>query len=139
MILSSGFLQPQRFQIDEARVKADESFCALSSKTFLNNFPVFPGWENAEESVTLLKLKNVTPHNDVWVSRGSQPRVRRAIFWLLEGGGQSSFGQHLIFGCGRKHVTMKPGDFVVFNDNVDHWVMSEKLWRGAAIQLSKSK
>jgi hypothetical protein len=139
MILATGFLKPERFQVEEARVKADDSFCAAASAAFINNLPSFDGWENAYDTATLLKLRNVEPHSDAWVGRGPEPRVRRAIFWLLEGGGQSAFGLPLIFGCGRKHIKMKPGDFVVFNDSIDHWVMSEKLWRGAAIQLRKVK
>lgn len=135
MILASGHLKPEKFQIDEARVKADESFCTSSSAEFMKNFPVFEGWKPANESPILLKLKNVEPHDDPWVGDGREPRARRSIFWLLEGGGQRAFGQKLIFGCGAKHIKMGPGDFVVFNDRIDHWVMSEKIWRGAAIQI----
>lgn len=139
MILATGHRKPERFQIDEVRVRADSSFCVGSSDQFAQSFPAFDGWENGDTSATLLKLRNVEPHCDEWVGRGSAPRVRRALFWLLEGGGQSAFVQRLIFGCGRQFKTMEPGDFVVFNDSVNHWVMSEKLWRGAAIQLRKVK
>jgi len=135
MIFNTGHLKPEKFQLHEARAKADESFCNCSSAEFMSNFPVFDGWKPENESPILLKLKNVEPHSDPWVGRSKEPRARRAIFWLLEGGGQNGFGYKLIFGCGAKHIKMVPGDFVVFNDRIDHWVMSEKLWRGAAIQL----
>jgi hypothetical protein len=138
MILLTGFLRPDRSQIDECRVKADGSFCTGSSKGFMKNFPTFDGWVPAEEFATLLKLRNVEPHDDHFVGRGKEPRVRRAIFWLLEGGGQDILDQRLIFGCGRQHFKMKPGDFVVFNDKIDHWVMSQQMWRGAAVQLVKA-
>jgi len=41
-------------------------------------------------------------------------------------------------GCGRATRRIKPGEFVVFNDSTTHWVMSNKTWRGAAIQLRKA-
>jgi hypothetical protein len=138
MIYTTGNLPPQRFQIDEARVKADTSFCVSFSDEFGAHFPSFEGFVPDSNGI-LLKLKNVEPHEDPWVSHTREPRARRAIFWLLEGGGQNAYGQKLIFGCGAKHIKMGPGDFVVFNDRITHWVMSEKLWRGAASQLRPIK
>ena len=140
MIFVSGHLLPTSAQIKHAREYADESFCTNCSKEFMNSFPNVEGWEAATDRAILLKLRNVEPHSDPWVSNGNEPiRYRRAVFWLLEGGGQSAFGCPLIFGCGDQHVKMKPGDFVVFDDRIDHWVMSEKKWRGAAVQLRKVK
>jgi hypothetical protein len=138
MILLTGSLTPTKAQLNMARAKADDTFCTIVDAEFMSNFPSFEGFVVASAPI-LLKLKNVEPHNDPWVGNGAEPGVRRAIFWLLEGGGQSAFSLPLVFGCGRKYHKMKPGDFVVFNDVVDHWVMSEKLWRGAAAQLTKVK
>lgn len=137
MILVTGHLKPERFQIDEARVKADDSFVQCSSEEFMSNFPQFERFTAANDVPILLEMRNVEPHSDDWVGNGNVPRTRRAIFWLLEGGGQN--GEGLVFGCGAKHIRMEPGDFVIFNDAVDHWVMSEKLWRGAAVQLQKAQ
>ena len=136
MILTQGFFAPSKKQIVEVRKNADESFCQISTKEFMKPFPSFEGWQCAEESATLLALKNVEPHDDPWVSRGREPRVRRALFWLLDGG-QTFNGEGVFFGCGRESVRIKPGEFVVFNDTLKHWVMSNKKWFGAAIQLSK--
>lgn len=140
MIFGTGFLKPTREQIDEVRVKSDDSFCVGSSESFMANFPSFEGFEPADQSAILLKLRNVEPHEDPWVANTSAPRSRRSIFWVLEGGGQEGrFSWPLIFGAGGKTLRMKPGDFVVFNDAKEHWVMSTKLWRGAAIQLRPRK
>jgi hypothetical protein len=141
VILATGHLNPERFQIDEGRLKADGSFCSCSSEKFMSNFPQFEGFTSANDAPILLKLRNVEPHDDPWVGPGKEPRTRRAVFWLLEGGGSTSstFTCPVIFGCGRQFKSMKPGDFVVFNDRITHWVMSEKLWRGAAVQLRKVK
>ena len=138
MILTTGRLQPKTFQLDEARDRGDDSFCTCSSNAFMDNFPSFEGWEAGDTEPILLKLKNVEPHSDVWVGKGSEPRTRRAIFWLLQGG-ETYSGQGIFFGCGRKHIRMRHGDFVVFNDSISHWVMSNTKWYGAAIQLRKVK
>lgn len=132
MIYTTGHLTPQRHQIDEARVKADDSFCVGFSEEFEKFFPTFDGFMPDDTGI-LLKMKNVEPHEDDWVG-GNVPKTRRALFWLLEGGGQK-----LVFGCGAKHIKMGPGDFVVFDDRKTHWVMSEKLWRAAAAQLRPIK
>ena len=101
-------------------------------------FPTFEGFRPADKFALLLRLKNVEPHNDPWVGMGSEPRKRRAIFWLLNGG-RSSNRRIVHFGCGGKIVTMRPGDFVVFNDARTHWVMSGRVWYGAAAQLMEVK
>ena len=136
MIIHTGFMPPSKQQLDQLRRLADESFCAISNEEFMRIVPSFEGWQPAEVGATLLKLKNVEPHDDPWVGRGAQPRVRRAIFWLMHGG-ESYSGRGVYFGCGRHSVHLKPGEFVVFNDTVKHWVMSHKQWRGAAWQLRK--
>lgn len=138
MILYRGFQEPSKIQLMEAKSEADASFCAASSEAFMSVFPQFQGWQSAEKTATLLKLKNVEPHDDPWVSRGGQPKVRRAIFWLMEGGWACS-GAGVVFGCGRATVRLVPGDFVVFNDSTTHWVMSNRQWLGASIQLRKIK
>lgn len=138
MIHHIGFMPPTKAQLVELRRWADESFCTNSTKEFMHCFPSFDGWELAEDTATLLRLKNVEPHDDPWVSRGPAPRVRRALFWLMEGGGSYS-GEGVFFGCGKAVKRLKPGDFVVFDDSKTHWVMSDRFWRGAAIQLVKAK
>ena len=138
MILETGYLAPTLEQLKHLRKNADESFCATSSENFVKaRFPSTVGWINAEDTATLLRLKNVEPHDDPWVSRGSEPKVRRAIFWLMDGG-RSYSGEGVFFGCGRGVTRLKPGQFVVFNDKITHWVMSDRIWRGAAIQLRKA-
>ena len=138
MIHHLGFMPPSRAQLAELRKLADDSFCVTSTLEFMKPcFPAVDGWVNAEDTATLLRLKNVEPHDDPWVSRGAEPKVRRSIFWLMEGGFTYS-GEGVFFGCGRATRRIKPGEFVVFNDSTTHWVMSNKTWRGAAIQLRKA-
>ena len=138
MIFGTGFLKPTAEQLLHARKNADESFCAVSSEGFIDaGFPTIDGWSRAEATATLLRLKNVEPHDDPWVSMGAEPKSRRAIFWLLEGG-RSYSGEGVFFGCGRDVLRLKPGEFVIFSDKVKHWVMSDRVWRGAAVQLRKA-
>ncbi len=134
MILHTGYLKPTKEQLVLARKNADSSFCALAGEAFMSDFPTFEGWQNATPTPVLLKLKNVEPHDDPWVSNGSEPRARRAIFWLLEGG-KTYHGARIFFGCGGQVIQMKAGDFVVFNDKKTHWVMSDRQWIGASMQL----
>lgn len=133
MIYQRGTLTPTKAQLAEARARADSTFTSRGSSDFCSRLPAFEGYRDAD-SLILLKLRNVVPHSDDWVSEGKAPRVRRALFWLLQGGG-NALHERLTFGCGKQHITMAPGDFVIFNDSVDHWVMSEKTWLGAAAQL----
>lgn len=135
MIIQTGFLQPTKAQLLQARKRADSSFCTLSDDDFVQHFPTFDGWQRADRGTTLIKMKNVEPHDDPWVNGADEPRARRAIFWLLEG--RSNYGRsHIYFGCGKSPIiTMKPGDFVIFNDKITHWVMSDRQWIGAASQL----
>lgn len=137
MIHLTDRLLPTPEQLAHARKWADSSFCAASDEGFMRNFPMFDGWQPADSHATLLRLRNVEPHDDPWVARSKPPRVRRAIFWLLQGG--FAHDERVIhFGCGGKIVKMRAGDFVVFDDSKTHWVMSDRVWRGAAIQLNKS-
>ncbi len=138
MIHLKSFLRPTREQIAHARKWADDSFTVTSDTAFMQPFPGFDGWVSAEDTATLLALKNVEPHDDPWVSRGSEPKVRRALFWLLAGGMTYS-GEGVVFGCGRETTRLRPGEFVVFNDKTPHWVMSNRKWFGAAIQLRKAQ
>lgn len=137
MIHHIGFMPPSKDQLAHLRKWADDSFCTNSTEEFMHCFPSFDGWVHAEDTATLLKLKNVEPHDDPWVSRGPAPKVRRALFWLMDGGNTYS-GQGIFFGCGRATKRLKPGEFVIFNDSITHWVMSNRTWRGAAIQLKRA-
>ena len=136
MIHHKGILVPTKAQLADIRKEADDSFCQNSSLGFMQPFPVFDGWQLAEDKATLLALKNVEPHDDPWVSRGAEPKVRRALFWLLAGGITYN-GEGVVFGCGRATTRLRPGEFVIFNDKTPHWVMSNRKWFGAAIQLRK--
>lgn len=128
MILACGNLTPLKQQLKELRVNADGSFVIPSSHEFAAYFPIFRGFEQANNPL-LLKLKNCEPHDDPWVGKGEEPNVRRSIFWLMDN------SNYCFFGCGEKHIKMHSGDFVVFDDSVVHWVMAEKQWRGASVQL----
>ena len=141
MIYMTARMQPSKLQLDEIKKHADSSFCATSSAEFMTNFPTLDGWtaDATASKAILLKLKNVVPHDDEWVGSRPIPKSRRAIFWLLAGGASHEQPVGVHFGCGRQTVFLKPGDFVVFNDAITHWVMSDKIWFGAAIQLRKSK
>lgn len=139
MIHAIGHLKPTPEQVRHLRKWADDSFCSSSDEAFVQaGFPSFEGWVRPDDTALLLRLKNVEPHSDPWVARGPEPRARRALFWLMEGGGINR-QQGVFFGCGRSVKRLRPGDFVVFNDTSTHWVMSDRFWRGAAVQLRRAQ
>lgn len=147
MIHDKGFLSITEAQRAEIMKNADESFCVRSSKGFNELKPKIDGWEYAGDAV-LLRLRNVEPHDDPWVSDGPDPRYRRALFWLMGESkrlktGQARFNQlrcdGIWFGCGKDQIKLKPGEWVLFDDSKKHWVMSDYIWRGASWQMRKSK
>lgn len=144
MIHDKGFVLPSKEQLAHVFKIADESFCSQANDDFHSTTPKIDGWERADNAV-LLRLRNVEPHDDPWVSNcSSNPRVRRAIFWLLGTSnrlGQSPSNQMKLdsvwFGTGSKQIKMRAGDWVLFDDSKTHWVMSDHVWRGASWQLRK--
>lgn len=158
MILFQGHHEPTKAQLADARRWADDSFCASAPLSFMENFPAtFPNsneWGFGTETPILLKLKNVEPHDDPWVGSNldgydfdnppvgwdkfGAPMERLAIFWVLSIATHSRHVNPIIhLGCGADVAKLKVGDFVVFDDQVTHWVMSDKTWHGAAIQLAR--
>jgi hypothetical protein len=131
VILETGHLTPMTWQVKEARGYADESFCTMSSKVFCGNLPKVAGLHMADQPV-LLKLRNVGPHEDPWVSGRPEeaPQDRRAIFWMLEG--KSPLHLHV----GTQAARLSPGDWVLFDDSIMHSVVCASPWRGAAFQLT---
>lgn len=147
MIFDHGKLMPSREQIAHAQKNADDSFCTSSCDDFNLDIPDTGDWKIAGKGV-LLRLRNVEPHDDPWVSDGKDPRARRALFWLISvsdraGQGRTGFNQSKLddvwFGCGGKQIKMHVGDWVLFDDSKKHWVMSDHFWRGASWQLRKQK
>ncbi len=146
MIFSKGRLVPSREQLEELHKQADESFCARSTQQFNQpaTIPRLDGHVYCGDAV-LLRLRNVEPHDDPWVSEGKDPRVRRAIFWLMSGNKSKDTRYNQLkcdsvwFGCGPKQTRMEVGDWVLFDDSKKHWVMSDHIWRGASWQLRRSK
>lgn len=146
MIHDKGNLRPSLEQVAHACRTADDSFCQKSKPEFNVDIPKIDGFEYAGDAV-LLRLRNVEPHNDPWVSNGNDPRVRRAVFWLLHisGGKNQNRGYNqtklddVWLGCGKDKIKMRVGDWVLFDDSKDHWVMSDHIWRGASWQLRKER
>lgn len=134
MILTSGSQAPSRLHIDEVRARGDSTFCYCASSEFMQDFPRAGGWVH-DQSAVLLAMRDVEEHTDPWTGMDDEPLGRAAIFWLLEGGGSPAFPEGIVFCCGGRYLKMRPGDFVVFDDSVEHMVFSESLWRGAAVQL----
>ncbi len=147
MIFKSGKLMPTAEQVHHARRLADESFCVVANRDFMANFPIVDGWEVGTETPILIRLRNCEPHSDPWVGRFNskptlgwdavqqEPIERRAVFWVIDTGPKSRFGTNMFFGCGADTIRLTAGDYVVFDDRITHWVMSDRVWRGAAIQL----
>lgn len=146
MIFKTGNFAPSLEQIKHANKHCDDSFCASSNDSFNRSIPNTGEWKIAGKGI-LLRLRNVEPHDDPWVSNGSDPSVRRALFWLIHANGKAGqrkfFNQTKLndvwFGCGKSQVKMKVGDWALFDDSKKHWVMSDHIWRGASWQLRKTK
>lgn len=112
--------------------KADSSFTQTADMSkFGLNIPSAPiGWQMDTTDTLILKCKNVDPHTDDWVGNGSSPVIRRTLFWLVD------CKQSIYFGVQKhKAIKMTAGQYVVFDDTLEHYVMSDKLWVGCAWQL----
>ena len=146
MIFETGHFIPSSEQVKHANKHGDDSFCASSNDSFNKSIPDTGEWKIAGKGI-LLRLRNVEPHDDPWVSDGSDPRVRRALFWLIQvdgNNGQRKFSNQtnlkdVWFGCGKSQVKMQVGDWALFDDSKKHWVMSDHIWHGASWQLRKNK
>ena len=57
MIHHKGILVPTKAQLADIRKEADDSFCQNSSLGFMQPFPVFDGWQLAEDKA---KAENET-------------------------------------------------------------------------------
>lgn len=111
----------------------------------MSNFPEYEGWHRGTNTCILLRLKNVRPHVDDWCGvdvkgRGAKhgcPTKRRALFWLLGFSSKDTYvsDNSIVVGCAADSLVVKPGDYVVLDDSQFHWVMSDRRWIGAAVQL----
>ena len=148
MIFEQAHHRVHSAQLAEAKAKADESFCRQSSEDFMVGAPKIIGYVPAMKDATLLKLRNVEPHDDPWVGYEPHPfypevhgidwtmdgpKNRRAVFWLLH----SPKPIHLV--CGGQARCLKTGDYVVFNDSLMHCVLAERTWIGAAWQIMEER
>jgi hypothetical protein len=147
MIYESGHQKPTKRQLAHVREEADDSFCQTpSSERFDYAIPCPPGYTFEENTVTLLSLKNVEPHEDPWVGSipsyvgdhvlppgwtHDGPEGRRAMFWVVD---LPKFHE-LFLQCGAQAKRMRAGDWVVFDDRVLHCVLSTRKWYGCAYQL----
>ena len=146
MIFETGHFDPSLEQVAHALKHSDDSFCVQSSEGFNKSIPNTGEWKIVNKGI-LLRLRNVEPHDDPWVSDGSNPQVRRALFWLIHVSGRNVqrrfYNQTKVddvwFGCGKSQIKMKVGDWALFDDSKKHWVMSDHIWRGASWQLRKNK
>jgi hypothetical protein len=130
MILETGTQHPTSRQRRILRDIADDSF----TRTLPDDFGVVPcgsKWKHDRTTGIALSLKNVQPHTDDWVGSGPLPRRYAAVFWLVE---MPKF-EDLILQVGTMAERMRPGDFVVFKDNVLHGVFAIRKWRGCAYQV----
>lgn len=141
MIFETGHLMPTLEQIAHVKRVADDSFCSNTCEAFNARNPIPKEYIIASPGIAL-RLRNVEPHEDPFVGDDPEPRARRALFWLIDAPKSRSmkkFDQTTLndvwFGCGADLHRMKVGDWVLFNDAKKHFVMSDRIWRGAAWQL----
>jgi hypothetical protein len=148
MIYESAHHPVYSAQLAEAKAKADESFCTQSSEDFMIGAPKITGYVPAMKDATLLKLRNVEPHDDPWVGyephpfypevHGADwsmdgPKNRRAVFWLLH----APKPIHIM--CGNHFRKLRRGDYVVFDDSKLHCVIADAKWIGAAWQIMEER
>ena len=105
-----------------------DSLDANAPDEFYVDGPLLPGSERVEDGSLISVTGNISPHTDTWLGRGN-PRKQRSLFWLIKGAVQMKVD-------GYKHVEMRAGDFVVFDHRMEHLVMADGAWLGAAWQIS---
>jgi hypothetical protein len=136
-LLIHGHHEPLRRQINYLKRHADDSFCAhldlVRYPSFMDNVPsLSEGLYFDDTAPMLLKLRNVEPHIDTWVGNHPIPTERLALFWLLWIKHWCYFGVE-----GSKATCLKSGDFVVFDDSKEHYLMSSTQWVGVSWQLRR--
>jgi hypothetical protein len=139
-VIIVGHHKPKPVQVRHIQEQGDGTFCKLSNIVELEEESFLPkvpqGWVRASagESVMILKLSgNVEPHEDSWVENGPEPSERRALFWLLKSRHPCFFGTEE-----SKPVSMMAGDWVFFDDRLQHWLMTSGQWLGCAWQLRRA-
>lgn len=118
-----------------ARQSADDSFTAGIScgaiKGYLPKLP--PGFFYSENSGVLLKVKNVSPHDDSPVGDLVES-WRGSTFCVLTDPGPNCYLQ-----VGLEHLKLQKGDWVMFDDRILHSLQSTKTLLGLSIQLGSAK
>ena len=111
-----------------------DAFCGLDEPA-MQLLPQLPdGYVYTDDSVAILKCRNVEPHIDSDVGKVPEGYVFcGAAFGLLAGASQ------IVLQAGNSSKRMKPGDWVMFDDSLLHGVYSEKLWYGIAVQIARKK
>lgn len=122
------------------RACADDSFVATVPDNF-DPAPCPAGYLVNPRTVTALRLRYVTPHQDDWVGDHDEddgedgPIGRRAVFWLVDAPPYHS----IIVQVGTMSAELRTGDWILFDDSILHSVFSSKLWRGCAYQVRPIK
>ena len=132
MIYETGFQKPTAKQKQIAIKRADASFTEGVPWDF-GDLPTGSKWLATTDTGILLKMRNVEPHVDPWLSSAREPaeRKRSALFWVID---LPSF-ERIHFQCGGQKASLRRGDYVVFNDSIMHCVVAERVWKGCAYQL----
>ena len=130
MIEVSGYLNPPKELFKAVNAVADNSFCRCLSADEITTLPTIPSWSPDRHTNTCLRLRNVEPHTDDFIGLG-RPKTWRGMFWLLRG--------NLWIQAGADAQEMSSGDWVLFDDTVNHCVVAEKQWVGIAVQYVRSE
>ncbi len=137
LIIGNKLATPDMIRL--LRERADDTFMQTTRHKDFNDKKLIPSLPDglcfADEHPMILKIGNVYPHTDPWCGVGT-PGIRRSLFWLLEIEEDGS-EMTVFFGVeGHKAVQLKNGDYVIFDDSKEHFVIAESMWVGCAWQLN---
>ena len=121
---------PSRHHIVLAAKFGNDFLDAPAPEEFFNGSPQVTKYERAESGI-LIKIKGcVKPHTDNWmVAHGRIPKTQRSLFWVLK-------GTPIFKVDGFEAIGMRPGDFVIFDHRIEHMVLADGSWMGAAWQMA---
>lgn len=122
-----------RYLISRCKHFGDSLFTSPFNDKDYEYLPKFDNYEYSINSAILLTdLVYVEPHKDGSVGN---LETHLSIFSLLSGG--KNMKLLLKHKDSWKTFNMNVGDWVVFNDRIEHMVLAETKWSGIAIQVKE--
>jgi hypothetical protein len=124
--ISSNYMP---IELKRALKNADDSFSyGFREHHLLPDLP--KGYKYASDTGFSVFTQLIGPHQDEYVGMNDEESYAGSVFGIVTG--------ELWFHVGIEAIEMHAGDFVLFDSRIMHSVISEKKWRGVAVQVLRA-